>query len=93
MPRPDEPSPWRLAHIGLELGGSVGAMALLGYWADRQFATGPWGVVAGTCLGFVGGMYLFIKRATQATARYTKTPSKDGDAKASRNDSQDHDER
>ncbi|MEX0887277.1 MAG: AtpZ/AtpI family protein [Phycisphaeraceae bacterium] len=68
-----QPNPWRYAHMGLELGGSVGLLAAAGYWVDWRFGTGPWGVVTGTCVGFIGGMYLFIKQALAATSLYRGT--------------------
>ncbi|MFA9478985.1 AtpZ/AtpI family protein [Phycisphaerales bacterium AB-hyl4] len=77
MPRSEQPNQWQMAHIGLELAGAVVVLALAGYWVDRQFATGPWGVLAGTAIGFVGGMYLFIKQALKANKQFDTRRSGD----------------
>ena len=46
----------------------LGGLTGLGYWIDLKKGTGPWGVLIGLCLGFVGGTYNFI-RAAQRAAR------------------------
>lgn len=56
----------RHAGVGLELAGAVAGFALLGYWVDRHYATDPWGLVGGVVLGFVGGLYNFVKQSLQA---------------------------
>jgi F0F1-type ATP synthase assembly protein I len=56
----------RHAGIGLEFAGAVAGFALLGYWVDRHYATQPWGLVGGVALGFLGGLYNFVKQALQA---------------------------
>lgn len=53
----------RFLGLGLELAAAVGGMALVGYWVDRHFETGGWGVLTGALLGLTGGLYNFIKVA------------------------------
>jgi ATP synthase protein I len=56
----------RHAGVGLELAGAIAGFALLGYWIDRHYATGPWGLLGGVVLGFVGGLYNLVKQSLQA---------------------------
>ena len=58
-----EPNPWRLAHMGMELAGAVAIMVFFGWLVDRGAGTEPWGVVVGAVLGLAGGLYLFLKEA------------------------------
>lgn len=60
---PDSGSAWRLATVGMELAGSVLGGCLLGYWVDREFGTGRWGLIIGAGIGIVGGLYNMIRRA------------------------------
>jgi F0F1-type ATP synthase assembly protein I len=53
----------RYAGMGLELGGAVIGLTLLGLWIDYQFGTTPVGVLVGAGLGVIGGLYNFIKAA------------------------------
>jgi F0F1-type ATP synthase assembly protein I len=48
---------------GLQLAVGVGLGALAGNWIDHKYNTRPWGVVIGTVLGFLSGMYLLVKDA------------------------------
>ena len=57
-----------LAGMGFDLAASVGVGALLGWWIDRRFETGPWGVIICSSIGIVGGLLNFV-RAGQAAAR------------------------
>jgi F0F1-type ATP synthase assembly protein I len=57
----------RYSGIGLEFAGAVAGFALIGYWVDRHFATGPRGVIVGSMLGLVGGLYNLVKEALQAS--------------------------
>jgi F0F1-type ATP synthase assembly protein I len=52
--------------IGLELAGATAGLALVGYWIDGRYGTGPWGVVGGLVIGIVGGMYNMVKESLQA---------------------------
>jgi F0F1-type ATP synthase assembly protein I len=56
----------RLSGLGIELAAAVGGFTLAGYWWDRYFGTGPWGVLTGALLGLVGGMYNVIRQSLQA---------------------------
>ena len=66
MADPKQPNPWRYAHMGLEFAGAALVLTLVGWYVDRTWGTRPWGAVIGACLGFTGGMYLFIKDALKA---------------------------
>jgi F0F1-type ATP synthase assembly protein I len=48
---------------GLQLGISVIAMALLGWWLDNRWNTTPWLTLAGVLFGAGAGLYQFIKTA------------------------------
>ena len=62
MARKQEPSPWRFAGVGLELGGVVVVMAFLGHAFDRWQGTHPWGVLTGSTIGICGGLYNLVKQ-------------------------------
>jgi F0F1-type ATP synthase assembly protein I len=55
----DRPSPselgyyFALAQVGLEIVGFLGLGLLVDYWLGSS----PWGLISGTILGFVGGLY------------------------------------
>jgi F0F1-type ATP synthase assembly protein I len=53
----------RLAGVGLEFAAAVAGLSLLGYWIDRHFGTGPWGLLIGAGIGLVGGTYNLIRDA------------------------------
>ncbi len=55
-----------LAMLGFEWAAAVGGLTGVGFWVDRKYGTGPWGLVIGLGLGFVGGTYNFIKAAQRA---------------------------
>ena len=57
-----------LAGIGFDLAAAVGVGALLGWWIDRRYETGPWGVLICSSIGIVGGLLNFV-RAAQAASR------------------------
>lgn len=63
-----------LAGLGIELAASVIGATLLGLWIDRHWQTDPWGLVICASLGFVGGMYNFIRTAQKA-ARESQRPA------------------
>jgi F0F1-type ATP synthase assembly protein I len=52
--------------MGLEFAGAVAGFTLIGYWVDRHYATGPWGVVVGAALGLTGGLYNLVKESLRA---------------------------
>lgn len=72
MTEPKQPKPWRSAHMGLEFAGAALMMTLVGYYIDQRYGSKPWGAVIGATVGFVGGMYLFIKEALRANREYSK---------------------
>jgi F0F1-type ATP synthase assembly protein I len=53
----------RAYSIGMELAAAVAGFTLVGYWIDRHYHTGPWGILIGVALGLVGGMYNLIRSA------------------------------
>ena len=52
---------------GLELAGATAGLALAGYWADGRYGTRPWGVLVGTAIGIIGGLYNLVKASIQAS--------------------------
>ena len=66
----------RLSSAGFELAASIIGFAALGYGFDRHYDTAPRGVLIGTGLGLVGGLYNLVKGALRATRKFdqeTKT--------------------
>jgi F0F1-type ATP synthase assembly protein I len=64
--QPDQPNPWRMAHMGLEFAGAALVLGAIGYYVDYQAGTQPWGTAIGLTLGVVGGFYRFIREALAA---------------------------
>jgi F0F1-type ATP synthase assembly protein I len=64
--RPERPSQssWivasQLTAVAWEFLGSIMAGALLGWLADRQFRTAPWGLIGCTLFGTSTGLYRMI---------------------------------
>jgi ATP synthase protein I len=56
----------RYSSIGLELAGVTAGLALLGYWIDRRYGTGPWGLIGGVIIGIVGGLYNLVRESLDA---------------------------
>lgn len=57
-------APWgKVASIGLEIAIAVGFGAWIGSWIDGKYKTDPWGLVIGSGVGFIVGMYMLIKQA------------------------------
>ena len=69
----------RYSGIGLELAGAIGGFTLVGYWIDRHFATGPWGIVGGVVLGLVGGLYNLVRESLAAFREAGAEDAKHGD--------------
>ena len=65
---PGSPGPrWtRHSGIGVEFAAAVAGLALLGYWIDAHYGTGPWGVLIGAALGLIGGTYNLIRQSMAA---------------------------
>lgn len=49
------------------------APVLLGVWIDHQFNTGPWGLVVGVTVGFVGGIAHLMMIVSRTDPRDKKT--------------------
>ncbi|QQE10869.1 AtpZ/AtpI family protein [Planctomycetota bacterium] len=64
--RPKADNPWVMFHMGLEFAGAAAILALIGWFIDTKYETGPYGALIGATIGFVGGFYLFIKEALLA---------------------------
>jgi len=56
----------RLARLGGELAAGLLAFVLIGLWVDHHWQTSPWGVLVGSILGLIGGMYNLVKQALRA---------------------------
>lgn len=82
---PEEPKRYpswvRLSGIGIELVGAVVGFTLAGYWIDRHFGFGPWGVLTGVVLGLVGGMYNLIRQSLLASKEAAAREETDGEGR------------
>jgi ATP synthase protein I len=62
--RPPRRNPWLMASqltaIAWEFLGSIVAGVVLGWLADRQFGSAPWGLIVCTLLGTSTGLYRMI---------------------------------
>ena len=56
----------RYSGVGLELAGATAGLALVGYWIDGRYGTGPWGLLGGFGIGIVGGLYNLVRESLQA---------------------------
>jgi F0F1-type ATP synthase assembly protein I len=64
--KPPSPTPsgtLRLAGMGMELVATILVACLLGYWIDRRFDTGGWGLIVLAIIGIVGGLYNLIRQS------------------------------
>ena len=52
--------------LGIELAASLIGFTLLGLWIDHKFSTGPWGTLICVVVGFIGGLYNFIRSSLRA---------------------------
>ncbi len=58
----EQQASWRrLAGMGFELFGSVLGFTVLGLLIDQRFDTAPKGVLIGSILGVIGGLYNLIR--------------------------------
>ena len=55
----------RYSGVGLELAGATAGLALVGYWIDGRYGTGPWGLLGGVIIGIVGGLYNLVRESLQ----------------------------
>jgi ATP synthase protein I len=67
----------RYSGIGFELAGAIAGFALLGYWIDGRYGTSPWGILAGVCIGIIGGLYNLVRQSLDAIR---EAKSEDADA-------------
>jgi F0F1-type ATP synthase assembly protein I len=65
-PPGNKPTWIRYSSIGFEFAAAVGGFALVGFWIDRRYETGPWGVIIGAALGLIGGTYNLIRQSMAA---------------------------
>jgi F0F1-type ATP synthase assembly protein I len=49
--------------IGIEFCGVIAVFCYMGYRLDEAWHTGPWLLITGFFVGFIGMLYLIIKRA------------------------------
>ncbi len=52
---------WRHAYAGVTFAITLIAGAFAGVWADRKWGTDPWGVIVGSVLGMVVGIYNLLR--------------------------------
>jgi ATP synthase protein I len=69
----------RFLGLGLEFAAAVAGMTLVGYWIDRHYGTGPWGLLIGAGLGLVGGMYNMIREALAGVREEGRRGGPDGE--------------
>jgi len=50
------------ATVGLQFALTILAVGALGWWLDSKFDTQPWLLIAGACLGMVGGFLSLLAR-------------------------------
>lgn len=62
----DRPTWLRFSGIGVEFVAAIAGFALVGYWVDKHWNVGPWGLVIGAVLGLIGGMYNLIRESLGA---------------------------
>lgn len=73
----DSSSGYRMLHLGTEFAGATLVLALIGWLIDNQYNSGPYGALIGGSIGFMGGMYLFIKEALEANKQPPAKPKQE----------------
>jgi len=53
---------YRYADIGLKFAATIGVFTYAGYWADTNWGTRPWLMVAGVFLGFGLALYSMLAK-------------------------------
>jgi F0F1-type ATP synthase assembly protein I len=61
MPKQDDSNWGKLGGLALEVAVAVALGAFAGQWWDKKHHSEPWGILIGTGLGFVVGMYPLIR--------------------------------
>jgi F0F1-type ATP synthase assembly protein I len=51
--------------VGIEFGGVIAIFTYIGYRLDKFFNTGPWLLLTGFFVGFIGMIYLLFKESMQ----------------------------
>ncbi|MEO6709468.1 MAG: AtpZ/AtpI family protein [Planctomycetota bacterium] len=51
----------RYGALGVQFAASVGLLAWGGHWLDGRWGTGPWLLLAGACLGFIGSIIAILR--------------------------------
>lgn len=67
----DRPGWIRYSGVGIEFVAAVGGFAAVGFWIDRHYDSGPWGLVIGAALGLIGGTYNLIRESMAAFKPWT----------------------
>ena len=62
-----------MSQVGMEMVAPIG----IGLWVDYYFSVGPWGLIVGTVLGFVGGITHLVLLANQQNAADDRRPKGD----------------
>jgi hypothetical protein len=52
-----------LSSIGFDVVATVAGGALVGYWIDRHYKSAPWGLLIGSVLGLLAGLYTLVREA------------------------------
>jgi F0F1-type ATP synthase assembly protein I len=55
------PTSSSMAGLGFELAAAVAGFAMVGYWVGRHYGNPALGLLIGSLLGLVGGMYNLIR--------------------------------
>ncbi len=66
--------------LGTQLAAAVLVLGGAGWLIDDHFATDPWGLVIGLCVGSVVGFYQFLKNVQQLLARDQDQRTKEGNS-------------
>ncbi len=74
----------RLAGLGFELAGAVAGFTFVGYWIGKYYGNPALGLLIGSLLGLVGGMYNLF-RATLASQRGSAERGRKSDSKSDSN--------
>lgn len=75
---PERRAPLGSLGLGFEFAAAIIGGCFLGLWADRRYATAPWGVVVGATVGLIAGLYNLV-RASLAAFRSAERPKDDGE--------------
>lgn len=79
--RGQTPTWLRFSGIGVEFAAVIVVFTLVGLWIDRGYDKSPWGVVIGSSLGLIIGMYNLIRESLKASrdaAVRDRKPESDG---------------